>query len=147
MEPTQITEGNVKRGGIANSPKRPKPIAIPQSQKAASISADKDVPEYAQGEIRHKATTMVNSSLTNNLDNKFIRRVINCDEILHKKEAPTDEEIAWINEEVLEQIRKHTRRKYIIRITNLRKNDLYSSDEPLEKRDVHYYEVFLQPMK
>ena len=28
-------------------------------------------------EIRHKAITMVNSSLTNNLDNKFIRRVIN----------------------------------------------------------------------
>lgn len=96
-------------------------------------------------EIRHKAITMVNSSLTNNLDNKFIRRVINCVEILHKREEPTDREIAWINEEVLAQIRKHTRRKYIIRITKLRKNDLYSSDEPLEKRDVHYYEVFLQP--
>lgn len=104
-----------------------------------------DTSECTEKEIRHKAATIVNFGLFDTLDNKFIRRVVNCNEILHKKEAPTDEEIAWINEEVLAQIRKHTRRKYIIRITNLRKNDLYSSDEPLEKRDVHYYEVFLQP--
>lgn len=117
------------------------------SQKAASTLTDKDVSECTEKEIRHKAATIVNLGLFDTLDNKFIRRVVNCNEILHKKEAPTDEEIAWINEEVLEQIKKHTRRKYTIRVTNLRKNDLYSSDEPLEKRDVHYYEVFLQPMK
>ena len=112
MEPTQIKEGNVKHGGIADSPKGPRPIAVPRSQ---------------------------------NVNNKLLRCLVNCDEILHKRDAPTDKEIAWINEEVLAQIKKHTRRKYIIQITNLRKNELYSSDEPLEKRDVHYYEVFLQP--
>lgn len=115
------------------------------SQKAASTLTDKDVSECTEKEIRHKAATIVNLGLFDTLDNKFIRRVINCDEILHKKEAPTDEEIAWINEAVLEQIKEHTIRELVIKIAKLYKNDLYSSVEPLEKRDVHYYEVFLQP--